>query len=82
MGDPRRPVAVEGHAAPPEERGHPRTAARHMALLWLGADTPTQDYHHLTEEDMPGIQRCFLSTLDYLQQTHPHVLELRWTPPG
>ena len=31
---------------------------------------------------MPGIQRCFFSTLDYLQQTHPHILELRWTPPG
>ena len=23
---------------------------------------------------MPGIQRCFFRTLDYLQQTHPHVL--------
>ena len=56
-------------------------AARLMALLWPGPDTPTQNYLHLTEEDMPGIQRCFFSTLDYLQQTHPHVLELRWTPP-
>ena len=57
-------------------------AARLMALLWPGPDTPTQNYPHLTEEDMPGIQRCFLSALDYLQQTHPEVLELRWTPPG
>ena len=41
-------------------------AARLMALLWPGPDTPTQNYHHLTEEDMPGIQRCFFRTLDYL----------------
>ena len=31
---------------------------------------------------MPGIQRCFFRTLDYLQQTHPHVLEQIWPPPG
>ena len=37
---------------------------------------------HLTEEDMPGIQRCFFQTLDYLQQTHPRVLEQIWPPPG
>ena len=57
-------------------------AACLMALLWPGPDTPSQSYLYLTEEDMPGIQRCFFSTLDYLQQTHPHVLELKWTPPG
>ena len=57
-------------------------AARVMAALWLGPDTPSENYPHLTEEDMPGIQRCFFSTLDYLQQTHPHVLEQIWTPPG
>ena len=57
-------------------------AARLMALRWPGPDTPTRDYPHLTEEDMPGIQRCVFSTLDYLQQTHPHVLEPRWTAPG
>ena len=57
-------------------------AARLMALLWPGPHTPTQNYPHLTEEDMPGIQRCFFRTLDYLQQTHPHVLEQRWPPPG
>ena len=56
-------------------------AARLMALLWSGPDTPTQSYPHLTEEDIPGIQRCFVSTLDYLQHTHPHVLEQIWTPP-
>ena len=50
-------------------------AARLMALLWPGPDTPTQNYPHLTEEDMPGIRRCFSSTRIYLQQTHPHVLE-------
>ena len=50
-------------------------AARLMALLWQGPDTPTQNYPHLTEEDMPGIQRCFFRTLDYLQLTHPRVLE-------
>ena len=55
-------------------------AARLVALMWPGPDTPTQNYPHLTEEDMPGIQRCFFSTLDYLQQTHAHILELRWTP--
>ena len=57
-------------------------AARLMALLWPGPDTATQNYLHLTEEDMPGIQRCFFCTLDYLQQTHPHILEQVWTPPG
>ena len=57
-------------------------AARLMALLWPGPDTPTQNYPHLTAADMSAIQRCFFSTLDYLQQMHPHVLELRWTPPG
>ena len=57
-------------------------AARLMALLWPGPHTPTQNYPHLTEEDMPGIQRCFFETLDYLQQTHPRVLEQIWPPPG
>ena len=57
-------------------------AARLMALLWPGPHTPTQNYPHLTEEDMPGIQRCFFRTLDYLQQTQPEVLEQIWTPPG
>ena len=56
-------------------------AARLMTLLWPGPDTPTPNYPHLTEEDMSGIKRCFFSTLDYLQQTHAHVLELKWTPP-
>ena len=56
-------------------------AARRMALLWLGPHTPTQNYLHLTEEDMPSIQRCFFRTLEYLQQTHPHVLEQIWTSP-
>ena len=57
-------------------------AACLMALLWPGPHTPTQNYAQFTEEDMPGIQRCFFRTLDYLQQTHPHVLEQIWTPPG
>ena len=57
-------------------------AARLMALLWPDSDTPTRNYPHLTDEDMPGIQRCFFRTLDYLQQTHPHVLEQIWPPPG
>ena len=56
-------------------------AARLMALLWPGPDTPTQNYPHLTKEHMPGIERCFLLTLDYLQQTHPHLLEQVWAPP-
>ena len=30
-------------------------AARLMALLWLGQDSPTQNYRHFTEEDMPSI---------------------------
>ena len=54
--------------APPNRRGpttpRPTTlqlcpymvAARLMALLWPGADTPTQNYPNLTDEDMPGIQ--------------------------
>ena len=79
--------------APPNRRGpsppRPTTlqlcpymvAARLMALLWPGPDTPGQNYRHLTEEDMPGIQRCFFRTLDYLQQTHPHVLEQIWPAP-
>ena len=57
-------------------------AARLMALLWPGPDTPTQNYPNLTEADMPGIQRCFFSTLSYLQQTHQHFLEQIRTPPG
>ena len=57
-------------------------AARLMALLSPGPDIHTQNYPHLTEEDMPGIHRCFFSTLDYLQQMHLHVLEQIWTPPG
>ena len=80
--------------APPEPQGtHPprpislqlcpyMVAARLMALLWLGSDTPGQNYPHLTEEDMPRIQRCFFGILDYLQQTHTRVLEQMWTPPG
>ena len=57
-------------------------AARLMTLLWPGPDTPTRNYSQLTDEDMPGIQRCFFRTLDYLQQTHPHVLEQIWPAPG
>ena len=80
--------------APPNRRGptvpRPTTlqlcpymvAARLMGLLWPGPHIPTQSYPNLTGEDMPGIQRCFFRTLDYLQQTHPHVLEHIWTPPG
>ena len=80
--------------APPEPQGTgpPRptslqlcpymVAARLIALLWRGPDTPIQNYPHLTEEDIPGIQRCFFRTLDYLQQARPHVLEKIWTPPG
>ena len=79
--------------APPEPQGTPpprpatlqlcpyMVAARLMALLWPGPDFPTQNYLHLTGEDMPGIQRCFFSTLDYLKQTHPHVVEQIWTSP-
>ena len=55
-------------------------AARLMALLWPDPDTPSENHPHLTEEDMPGIQRCFFSTLDYVQQGHLHVLEWQWTP--
>ena len=81
-------------APPPNRRGPtpPRptslelwlymVAARLLALLWPGLHTPAKNYPNLTEEDMPGIQRCFFRTLDYLQQTHPHVLEQIWTPPG
>ena len=57
-------------------------AARLMALLWPGSDTFTQNYPHFREEDMPGIQGCFFCTLNYHQQTHPHVLEQIWPPPG
>ena len=56
-------------------------ATRLMTLLSPGQDTPTESYPLFTEEDMPGIQRCFFSTREYLQQTHPHVLELKSTPP-
>ena len=82
------------HTKAPPNRGRPASprpttlqlcpymvAARLMALLSPRPDDPTQYYRHLMEEDMPGIQRCLFKTLDYLQQTHPHVLELRWTPP-
>ena len=87
------PLRLQQREAPRNRRGatspRPSTlqlcpymvAARLMVLLWPGPDTPTQNYPHLTKKDMPGIQRCFFSTLDYPQQTHPHVLELSWTPP-
>ena len=80
-------AAPPAEGGPPEPQGtHPprpttlqlcpyMVAARFMALLWPGPDTPTQNYPHLTEEVMPGIQQCFFSTLDYLQQMHRHVLE-------
>ena len=57
-------------------------AARLMSMLWPGPDSRNQNYPHLTEEDMLGIQRCFFCSLSYLQQTHPRVLEQIWTPPG
>ena len=57
-------------------------AAHLMTLPRPSPDTPTQNYPHITEEDMPGIQQCFFGTLNCLQQAHPHVLELKWTPPG
>ena len=70
---------AEGSPPKPQETTPPRpttlqlcpymVAARLMTLLWTGPHTPTQNYPHLTEEDMPGIQRCFFQTLDYLQQT-------------
>ena len=87
-------AAPPAEGGPPElQRTHPprpttlqlcscMVAARLIALLWPGLNTCTQTYPDLTEEDMPGIQRCFFSTLDYLQQTHTHVLEQIWTPPG
>ena len=86
-------AAPRAEGRPPEPQGthRPRTtslqlcpymvAARLMALLWPGTDAPAQNRPHLTEEDMPGIQRCFFSTLDYLQQTYSLVLELKLTPP-
>ena len=81
-GSPPKP---QGTQPPPPH--HPTALPMHggsrlMALLWPGPDTPTQNYPHLTEEDMPGIQRCFFRILDYLQQTHPHVLEQIWPAPG
>ena len=56
-------------------------AACLMTLLWQGPDPPTQNYPHFTEDDMPGIHHCFFGSLECLQQAHPHVLELKWTPP-
>ena len=55
-------------------------AARLMTLLWPGPDTPTQNYPHLTEDDMPGIKHHFFGTLECLQQAQPDDLELQWTP--
>ena len=84
---PQQWEAVLNHTGP----GPPRpvtmqlclytVAASLMILLWPGPNIPTQHYPHLTEEDMPAVQRCFFRTLDCLQQAHPHVLELKWTPP-
>ena len=71
---PRRPITLQLCAY--------MLAARLVGLLWRGPHTPTQNYPYLTEEDMPRIQRCFLRTLDCLQQTHSNVLEQIWTPPG
>ena len=68
-------LRAQQREAPPNRRGptppRPTTlqscpymvAARLMALLWPGPDTPTQNYPHLTEEDMPSIKRCLFRTL-------------------
>ena len=58
-----------------------KVAAHPMTLLSRSADTPTQNYPHLAEEDMPVIQQSFFGTLECLQQAHPHFLELKWIPP-
>ena len=56
-------------------------AADLMTLLWQ-EDTPTPQYPQLTEEEMPSIQQAFFGTLQCLQESDPHLLELLWTPSG
>ena len=80
-GGPPVPQGTQPPAPTPLQLCPYMVAARPMVLAWPGPDTPGQNYSHLTEENMPGIQRCFFSTFDYHQQTHPHVLEQMWTPP-
>ena len=43
-------------------------AACLMTLLWPGPVTPTKHLPHLTEEGIPGIQRCFYGTLNCPQE--------------
>ena len=54
----------------------PKQGVNFGLFVGQGPDTATQDYDHLTGEYMPGIQRCFFGTLDCLQQSNLHVLEL------
>ena len=70
------------HAPPPYSSAHTWWQPASWRCCGRAPDTPTQNYPHLKEEDMPGIQRCFFCTLNYLQQTHPQVLEQIWPPPG
>ena len=56
-------------------------AATLMTLLCPGPDTPGQQQPPLTEEDMPGTQRCFFGILQCPQESDSHVLELTWTSP-
>ena len=85
LADPRAAVGVEGQPPSPAEGGslnstepsppHPTimrlcplmVAARLMTLLWPGP--------HITQEEMPGTQRCFLRTLQCVQQSDPHVVK-------
>ena len=55
-------------------------AAHLMHLLWPD-NTPTQHYAHLTEEDVPGIQRAFFGCIHHLQQAYPHALTQTSPPP-
>ena len=80
-GGPPKPK--ETHPPTPH---HPTALPVHGGSLPHGAAVagpahPSVNYPDLTESDMPGIQRCFLCTLDYLEEKYPEVLEQIWTPP-
>ena len=67
-GPQQREAPLNRRGPPPTRPTTPQlclymVAARLMALLWPGPDTPIQNYPHLTEEDMSGIRRCFFRTL-------------------
>ena len=87
-------LASGAEGGPPEPHGtHPSAPHHHTALPVYGGSLPHDaavagPRHPHPKLPQPhgrghvGIQQCFFGTLECLQQAHPHILNLKWTPPG